>query len=126
MADKFDSNQPIYLQIVQKLIRQIVRGDLSPGDKLMSVRELAIEYGVNPNTVQRVNSELERMGIIEARRGQGMFVTEHQDRLALLREELMDGQITQFVRDMRETGFSDEEIIQGVKRYLKLEQGQEN
>jgi GntR family transcriptional regulator len=122
MGEKFDANQPIYLQIVQKAIRQIVRGDLKPGDKLKSVREMAVEYGVNPNTVQRVNSELERMGIIEARRGQGMFVTDDEERLTMLRTELMDGQITQFVRDMRETGFSDEEIVEGVKRYLGLEQ----
>jgi DNA-binding transcriptional regulator YhcF (GntR family) len=77
---------------------------------------------VNPNTVQRVNSELERMGIVEARRGQGMFVTDHEDRLTALRKELMDGQITQFIKDMRETGFSDEEIVEGVKRYLDLKQ----
>jgi len=122
MGEQFDPNQPIYLQIVQKVIRQIVRGDLRPGDKLKSVREMAVEYGVNPNTVQRVNSELERMGIVEARRGQGMFVTDHEDRLTALRKELMDGQITQFIKDMRETGFSDEEIVEGVKRYLDLKQ----
>jgi len=121
MASKFDANQPIYVQIVQKIIRQIVRGDLKPGDKLRSVREMAVEYGVNPNTVQRVNGELERMGVVEARRGQGMFVTEEQSLLTNLRDELMDGQISQFIADMRESGFDDAEIIGGVKRYLRLE-----
>lgn len=119
MTEKFDSNQPIYIQIVQKIIRQIVRGDLQPGDKLRSVREMAVDYGVNPNTIQRVNQELERMGIVEARRGQGMFVREEEELLSQLRVELMDGQISQFVSDMRETGFADEEIIAGVQRYLK-------
>jgi len=121
---KFDDNQPIYLQIVQKIIRQIVRGDLRPGEKLKSVREMAVEFGVNPNTVQRVNGELERMGIVEARRGQGMFVTDHEGLLANLRDEVMDRQISQFIADMRESGFRDDEIIDGVSRYLKSgEQG---
>lgn len=118
MNEKFVANQPIYLQIVQKLVRQIARGDLAPGDKLRSVREMAVEFGVNPNTVQRVNAELERMGIVEARRGQGMFVTEERERLERMRIELMNGQITQFVADMREMGFGDREIVEGVKRHL--------
>lgn len=121
MSGKFDANQPIYLQIVQRLVRQIARGDLAPGDKLRSVREMAVEYGVNPNTVQRVNAELERMGIAYARRGQGMFVTEETARLKQMRVDLMSGQITQFVADMREMGFGDQEIIEGVKRYLNEE-----
>ncbi len=91
---------------------------LAPGDKLRSVREMAVEYGVNPNTVQRVNAELERMGIAHARRGQGMFVTEESERLEQMRVELMSGQISQFVADMREMGFDDREIVEGVKRYL--------
>lgn len=121
MGGKFDSNQPIYLQIAQRIMRQIARGELSSGDKLKSVREMAVEYGVNPNTVQRVNAELERMGVVEARRGQGMFVTEEQGHLVTMRKELMTDQITQFVADMRETGFSDMEIIDGVKRFLSEE-----
>jgi len=116
---KFDGNQPIYLQIVQKIIRQIVSGELKPGDKLRSVREMAVEYGVNPNTVQRVNGELERMGIIEARRGQGMFVTENLALLKQLREQLIDGQISRFIEEMREAGFEDAEIIDGVRRHLE-------
>src|SRR5690606_27174469 len=109
--------------IVQRIMRQIARGELRSGDKLKSVREMAVEYGVNPNTVQRVNAELERMGVVEARRGQGMFVTEEQGHLVKMREELMTGQITQFVADMRETGFSDAEIIDGVKRFLSEKSG---
>lgn len=65
---------PIYLQIVNSLIREIARGRLSPGDKLPSARELAVRLGVNPNTVIHAYSELERMGISHTRRGLGTYV----------------------------------------------------
>lgn len=119
MVQSFHNNQPIYLQIVQRLCRQILRGELGPGEKLPSVRDLAVQMGVNPNTVQRVYSELERLEVAETRRGLGTFITEHEPRLQRLREELMAEQMENFIRDMQEMGFTANEIIDGVRQALQ-------
>lgn len=116
--ETFDATQPIYWQLAQRIRRQIVRGDLKPGEKLPSVREMAFESGVNPNTVQRTYSELERMEIVETRRGQGTFVTERTQILDQLRAQLKEEQIGRFVKDMEEMGYSSEEMIKGLRDYL--------
>ncbi|RYD06974.1 hypothetical protein N752_01395 [Desulforamulus aquiferis] len=86
MVQSFNNNQPIYLQIIQRLCRQIIRGELEAGDKLPSVRELAVQMGVNPNTAQRVYAEMERLEVAETRRGLGTFITEKEERLRRLRK----------------------------------------
>ena len=68
MSIEFDNNLPIYLQIMTYLKKEIIIGKLLPGDKIPSVRELASELQINPNTVQRTFQELEREGIVETRR----------------------------------------------------------
>jgi len=120
MGEEFNPSKPIYLQLAERINYQIVRKELSAGEKLPSVREMAIRSGVNPNTVQRTYSELERMGIVETKRGQGTFVTEIESVLTTLRETLKKDQITHFVSDMREMGFSDEEMIQGLEEYFQV------
>lgn len=115
MAGEFTSSQPIYLQLVQRICRQIVRGELSPGDKLPSMRDMAVQVGVNPNTIQRVYTELEAIAVAETRRGQGTFVTSDENRLRRLREELMVNHVSAFLSDMREMGFTLEEILRGLK-----------
>jgi GntR family transcriptional regulator len=127
MGEDFTGKAPIYQQIVQKICSQIIRGDLSSGDKLPSVRDLAVLYGVNPNTVQRVYMELERIAIAEARRGQGTYVTEDQQRLTILRDQLKQERIAAFVEDMQEMGFSADEITGGLQAFLnkKPDQGRE-
>lgn len=120
MGQSFNTTQPIYLQIIQRLCRQVIRGQLKAGDKLPSVRELAVQMGVNPNTAQRVYAELERMQIAETRRGLGTFITEQEERLRSLRQELMTEQISNFIADMQEMGFTPEEIVDGVRKALQL------
>ncbi|MMZ59165.1 HTH-type transcriptional repressor YtrA [compost metagenome] len=122
MGEEFNASQPIYQQIVARICRQIVREEIKPGEKLPSVREMAVQSGVNPNTVQRVYSELERMNIVEARRGQGSFVTENLEELERLRVQLKVEYIGEFVRNMKEMGFSPSEIIEGTQDYLKQEE----
>jgi GntR family transcriptional regulator len=118
MSEAFNNTQPIYLQILQRVCRQVVRGKIKAGDKLPSVREMALHSGVNPNTVQRVYSELERLEIAETRRGLGSFITENENRLRQLREDLKSEQIGSFIKDMREMGFSPDEIQGGVRKEL--------
>jgi GntR family transcriptional regulator len=118
VGGKFSGTAPIYYQIVQKICRQIVRGDIKPGEKLPSVRELAVQFGVNPNTAQRVYMEMERLAVVQVRRGQGTFVTENRERLKQLRDQLKQEKIKSFVQDMEEMGFDPAEIAQGLNEYL--------
>ena len=81
---EFDGNRPIYLQLYETIRKQIAAGELIPGEKLESVRNLAKIYGVNPNTVQRALQELEREALIETDRTRGKFVTENKDTIDTL------------------------------------------
>lgn len=125
MAQSFDSNQPIYLQLVQRICWQIMKNERQAGEKLPSVREMGVEAGVNPNTVQRTYSELERMEVAEMRRGQGTFVTEDKAVLTALRGQLKQEQIEKFIRDMRNMGFTAEEMVDGLRHQLLSETGRD-
>ncbi|RUT33626.1 GntR family transcriptional regulator [Paenibacillus zeisoli] len=120
--DEFNASKPIYLQLADRIHRQIVSGELKAGEKLPSIRDMGIKYSMNPNTVQRAYSELERGGILEARRGQGTFVSEQRDRLAQQRVKLKQEQIAEFVHVMQEMGYSAAEILAGVEQYLNSAQ----
>ncbi len=115
MTIDFQRDKPIYQQLLDRLSSEIVRGDRKPGDKLPSVRDYAIETGVNPNTMSRTYKELEIMGIAETRRGQGTFVTEKEERLEQLRNEMKTKHTESFVRQMKDLGFSIEEMIEELK-----------
>ncbi|MCC5801447.1 MULTISPECIES: GntR family transcriptional regulator [Rossellomorea] len=124
MTEEYTASKPIYLQIADRIIREIVRKELTPGDKLPSVREMAVQSGVNPNTIQRTYSELERMDIVETRRGQGTFVTEKEDVLTILNEKVQEEVIESFIRNMKELGLTKEQMIQGVENYLSRREGE--
>jgi DNA-binding transcriptional regulator YhcF (GntR family) len=121
MTDTFHSSQPIYSQLADRIQKQILRGELKPGDKLPSVREMGIQASVNPNTVQRTYRELEGMRIVETKRGQGTFVTENKEILSLMREQLKVEEISAFVKGMHEMGYSDQEIQSGLQAFLQYE-----
>lgn len=119
--EPFLTSQPIYMQLADLLKKQIVRGQLRPGDKLPSVRELAIQYTVNPNTVQRTYRELEQDGMVEVRRGQGTFVIRDDGITHRLRETLKQEYVTTFVQHMREMGFSLQEVKESMQRMWEEE-----
>lgn len=123
MTDTFHSSRPIYSQIADRINRQILRGELKPGDKLPSVREMGIQSNVNPNTVQRTYRELEGMNIVETRRGQGTFVTETETTLTEMRERLKQKEISQFVESMHEMGYTNDEIEAGLQIFLREDKG---
>ncbi|MEK4825218.1 GntR family transcriptional regulator [Niallia sp. FSL W8-0951] len=124
MGDEFESSRPIYMQIVEKITQQIARYERMPGDKLPSVREMAIASGVNPNTIQRTYGELERMKIVETRRGQGTFITESEDIIEELRTKLQHDLLEQFIRNMQELGIKKEEMVQLLEIYLQEKKGE--
>ncbi|PLR95114.1 GntR family transcriptional regulator [Bacillus sp. T33-2] len=122
MVEDFQSSKPIYMQIVERIIVDIIRGNRKPGDKMPSVREMALQMGVNPNTIQRTYSELERMGIVETRRGQGTFVSENEELMDDIKHSLQSEIISTFVQKMEEIGIPRQQMIQQLQRFL--EEGQ--
>ena len=115
MAWELDGRKSIYSQIVDIILRRIVTGIYPPGSKLDSVRDLAQEAGVNPNTMQRALIELERTGIINTQRTSGKFVTEDANMIAKIREDIAKGVIDSMLGGMKELGFEKSEIIELVK-----------
>lgn len=97
----FDPTSPIWVQLVAEFSRRIVVGQWAPGDRVPGVRELAADLGVNPNTVQRALSELERSGLARSERTAGRFVTSDESRVDQLRAELAREAADDFVRRAR-------------------------
>ncbi|MGP3782311.1 GntR family transcriptional regulator [Bacillus sp. 4A_MP3] len=119
MENEFQSSKPIYLQIADRVYYRLIRSELSPGDELPSVREMAVQMKVNPNTIQRTYSEMERLGIVETRRGQGTFIAERSDLKAELKDRLTKDVFKRFIQEMAELGLSPEEMIDGIKQYAE-------
>ena len=118
----FETSTPIYMQIAERLFYQLVRGEIKPGEKLPSVREMAIQASVNPNTIQRTYSEMERMGVVETKRGQGTFVVDHPDIVQQLKMRLQGNVIETFVGSMKDLGFTDSEMVVGLQQHLQRRQ----
>lgn len=121
MQLEFDPSLPIYQQIIDEFRRAIARGQLAPGDRIMSQRELAQKARVSPNTAKRAYREMEQMGLTETVRGQGSFVRRDPTLIQSLREEMAQGAIRQFIAEMRALGFSDEQVIEMSKKTLEEE-----
>ena len=110
MVWTFDSDQPIYTQLVDRIKFAIVSGELKPGDKMSAVRELALEAGVNPNTMQRALQQLEREGLVFAQRSAGRFVTEDTAVIDRVRAALAAQQVKRFRDAMQALGCTEEEM----------------
>lgn len=117
MDDKFDPNIPIYLQIMDEIKHQIVTGKLLPGNKIDSVREMAVHYGANPNTIQRALQELERDGLLYTERTMGRFLVDDAEQIQRLKIELSSKVIQEFITKMTQLGFSGEEMLKAVQEY---------
>lgn len=116
-----NSDRPIYAQIVEKLQMQIVSGYYKPGDKLPSVREFAAQAGVNPNTMQKAFSELERSGLIITQRTSGRNVTKDGDMIKKARFGLAKESIRNFFEKMKELGYEEKEIVALIEEAVKQE-----
>ncbi len=118
MEVSFDESVPIYMQIMKGVLWDIAVGDLSPGDKLFSVRDFARKAKTNPNTVQRAYMELERMGVVETQRGQGTFVCDSPEIAKEVRSEMTTAAVESFVKEMRRLRYSDSDILALVSEQL--------
>lgn len=111
MSWTLDNDRPIYLQLMERIQRDIVAGVYQPGDKLPSVRDLALEAAVNPNTMQKALSELERSGLVYSQRTSGRFITEDTEMLTQMKKELATEHIQEFFQKMEQLGFSRAELL---------------
>ncbi|MBZ9633846.1 GntR family transcriptional regulator [Clostridium sp. FP1] len=114
MDTTFNDKTPIYLQIMDLIKMNIVTGKLKSNDKLPSVREMAINLKVNPNTLQRSYQELERLGIVFTQRGTGTFVGEEKNMVDNLKKEMAKEVIDSFILRMKSLGFTTNEIIESI------------
>lgn len=119
MTIEFDNNLPIYMQIMNYIKGEIVTGKLKPGDKILSVRELASELQINPNTVQRTFQELEREEIVETRRGMGRYVTSNENTILTIKKEMAQDVLDRFIRGMEDLGFKGEDILAAVAENIQ-------
>lgn len=122
MSWNLDSSRPIYAQIIEKVSLDIVSGKYQPGDKLPSVRDLAAQAGVNPNTMQKALSELERENLVHSARTSGRFITEDKTMIEKMREELASTQIKEFLNKMSQMGFDYEKTITLLEKLRKENQ----
>ena len=119
MPWNLDNDRPIYLQLMERIQHDIISGVYKPGDKLPSVRDLAVEAAVNPNTMQKALSELERCGLVYSQRTSGRFITDNTNMLKEMRTELAREHIQDFFEQMRKLGFSDEDTLEMIRNTIK-------
>ncbi len=125
MPWNLDSSRPIYLQIIERVQMDIITGRYQPGDKLPSVRDLAQEAAVNPNTMQKALSELERSGLIYSQRTSGRFITEDKELIHQMKKELAAAEVSAFVAHMKQLDITPEEIRQLLAETIEEEENHE-
>lgn len=118
---EIDNNKPIYIQLVEQLKLNIISGELQVGSKLDSVRFMAQEAEVNPNTMQKALSELEREGLVYSKRTSGRFVTDDEQKIKAMREEVANLRIKELKDMLIKLGYNSGEIISIVTDNLKEE-----
>ena len=116
------NDRPIYLQLEEILLQAIASGQYPAGSRLPAVRELAAEAGVNPNTMQRALTDLEREGLLYSQRTAGRFVTDETERIRGKRRELAMTQVQNFLTSMKEMGFSAEETVEMIEQVIRKEE----
>ena len=114
---KFQDGIPIYTQISSELKSRVISGQIKPGDKLPSVREIAEEFSVNPNTVQRVFMELEKDGFTYSERGVGTFLKEDGNMVAQLQQQEAEKIRTRFISEAKKLGLSLDEILKDLANH---------
>ena len=110
MKWQIDSDRPVYKQLIEQTEQAIVSGIFSPGERLPSVRDLAAEAGVNPNTMQRALAEMERSGILYSQRTSGRFITDDEEMIDKLRYQKAEEDARTFFDNMKKLGLSADEI----------------
>ena len=114
---EYNTGAPIYLQVINELKKKMVKGELKPGEKMPSSRDLAVEYKVNQNTAARIYREMEMQGWCFTRRGIGTFVSEEENMFQDLKKEMASELLKNFMHEMRGLGYKKDEIINQIADY---------
>ncbi len=122
MTYDFDDNTPIYLQLIEIFSKAIATGVIQPGEKMDTVRDLAVSYGVNPNTMQRALAAMEADGLLYSERTKGRFVTEDREKIRALREILAKEVLKSFIHQMKELDFTPEDAILQIEKNWREEE----
>lgn len=113
---EFENNIPIYIQVINEIKKDIVKGQLSLGEKLPSARDLALKYKINPNTASRIYKELESEHLCYTKRGLGTYVTEDEHILKTIKEEMAKELYVSFILGMKNLGFTKEELLENIEK----------
>lgn len=116
MGIDFEVNRPIYVQVQEDLILQIISGSLQPGDRLPSIRDLAFSYRVNPNTVQRALMELDRLGLTQAERTSGRYVRAPEEEIQKQKEKYILAVLAKCEEKLNRIGITVEEACSWVRQ----------
>ena len=108
---QYDSTIPIYQQMADVIKKLILSGKLAPGDRIRSVRDLAAEFGVNPNTAQRALAALEGEGLIRTERNSGRFVTDDTEIIQVFKDKTVLAGVESFIKRMSGYGYDIDDII---------------
>lgn len=117
MGWKFNSEKPIYIQIVEQITTGIITGKLPLGSKVMSIRDFAQSAQVNPNTMQKAFLELQKNGLIIANRTSGNFITEDVELITSLKEKMASEIVSDFYEKMEALGYEKNEIQKHIKNF---------
>lgn len=119
MKWNLNSERPVYLQLIEQIQAGIISGYFKPGDKLPSVRDLAAEATVNPNTMQKAFTELERTGLVYTNRTSGRYITSDEKLIKELKEQSAINEIKEFLKKMKQLGLDEDEIIELIRNIAK-------
>jgi DNA-binding transcriptional regulator YhcF (GntR family) len=119
MQWNLNSERPVYLQLIEQMQAGIISGYFKPGDKLPSVRDLAADATVNPNTMQKAFTELERTGLVYTNRTSGRYITSDEKLIKELKEQSAKNEIKDFLNKMKQLGLDTEEIIELISNITK-------
>ena len=122
MSYQFDASRPIYLQLLDDFRTKIAGGEWPAGGRIDSVRDLALRYNVNPNTVQRSLSELERQGLCRVDRSSGRSVTQDEERIIALKDEMAMEKLGPLIEQMKALGLSKEEAAATLIRFWEKQE----
>lgn len=114
-----DSERPVYIQLIEQIQSSIISGYFNPGDKVPSVRDLAAQAGVNPNTMQKALVELERIGLVHTNRTKGRYITSDTEVIKKLKIKSANNITMDFLDNMKKLGFSKEETLKIIKKIVE-------
>ena len=119
MSWNFSDDRPIYTQLMEQIQLRIISGVYKTGEKLPSVRDMASDASVNPNTMQKALTELERTGLVFSQRTSGRFITEDSNMIKEIRNSLAKEQLEKFLYNMERIGYSKKETIELIENISK-------